>query len=74
MFKELLFGAEAREKILKGLNIAADAVGSTLGPRGNNVIFEESSFPTITKDGVTVANQIFLYNQSIDRIKLTCID
>ena len=60
MYKKLLFGSEARTKILAGLNVAAEAVGSTLGPRGNNVIFEESSFPTITKDGVTVANQIFL--------------
>jgi chaperonin GroEL len=60
MFKEILFNQEARDKILKGLNITAQAVGSTLGPKGQNVIFEESSFPTITKDGVTVANQIFL--------------
>jgi chaperonin GroEL len=60
MNKEILFGAEARTKILEGLNIAAKAVGSTLGPKGQNVIFEESSFPTITKDGVTVAQQVFL--------------
>jgi len=51
MYKELLFGSEAREKIIKGLNTVAKAVGSTLGPKGQNVIFEESSFPTITKDG-----------------------
>jgi chaperonin GroEL len=56
----LLFGQDAREKIKKGVNILADAVSSTLGPRGQNVIFEESSFPTITKDGVTVAQQVFL--------------
>lgn len=60
MFKEILFREEAREKIIKGLNIAADAVGSTLGPRGQNVIFEDSSYPTITKDGVTVAQQVLL--------------
>lgn len=60
MIKDVLFGADAREKILRGVNIAADAVGSTLGPRGQNVIFEESSFPTITKDGVTTIQQIFL--------------
>lgn len=60
MYKEILFNSDARNKILKGVQIVGDAVTSTLGPRGNNVIFEESSFPTITKDGVTVANQIFL--------------
>ena len=60
MNKEILFGLEARNKILKGVQIVEDAVGSTLGPRGNNVIFEESSFPTITKDGVSVARQVFL--------------
>jgi len=58
--KEILFDLKARSKILKGVQIVEDAVGSTLGPRGNNVIYEESSFPTITKDGVTVARQIFL--------------
>jgi len=60
MYKKLLFDQEARNKILKGVNIVAKAVSSTLGPRGQNVIFEESSFPTITKDGVTVAQQVFL--------------
>lgn len=60
MIKEILFDQEARVKILKGLNITAKAVSSTLGPKGQNVIFEESTFPTITKDGVTVAQQIFL--------------
>jgi len=60
MYKKILFGTEAREKIKKGVNIVADAVSSTLGPRGQNVIFEESSFPTITKDGVTVAQQVML--------------
>lgn len=60
MYKKILFGEEARKKILKGVNTVAKAVNSTLGPRGRNVIFEESSFPTITKDGVTVAQQIFL--------------
>jgi chaperonin GroEL len=60
MIKDIKFGADAREKILKGVNIIADAVSSTLGPRGQNVIFEDSSFPTITKDGVTVARAVFL--------------
>lgn len=60
MYKELKFNEEARLKILKGVNTVADAVSSTLGPRGQNVIFEDTSFPIITKDGVTVAQQVFL--------------
>ena len=60
MYKDILFGEDARNKIVKGVNIVADAVASTLGPRGQNVIFEDSSFPTITKDGVTVAKEVFL--------------
>lgn len=59
-YKEILFADKARTKILEGLNITAEAVAITLGPRGQNVIFEDSSYPTITKDGVTVAQQIFL--------------
>jgi chaperonin GroEL len=60
MYKNLLFEQEARKKILKGVHIVSRAVSSTLGPRGQNVAFEESSYPTITKDGVTVSQQIFL--------------
>lgn len=60
MYKEILFDEDARNKILKGVQTVGKAVSSTLGPRGNNVIYEESMYPTITKDGVTVARQIFL--------------
>ena len=60
MYKEVLFDLEARQKILKGVKTVAKAVVSTLGPRGQNVIFEESSYPTVTKDGVTVAQQVIL--------------
>jgi chaperonin GroEL len=60
MNKEILFNQDARKKIIDGLNVAARAVVSTLGPRGQNVIFEDSIYPTITKDGVTVAQQVFL--------------
>ena len=60
MYKDILFNQDARNKILEGVSITARAVGATLGPRGQNVIFEESSYPTITKDGVTVAQQVFL--------------
>jgi len=60
MYKEIKFNNDARVKILEGVNIVADAVATTLGPRGNTVIFEESLYPTITKDGVTVSQQILL--------------
>ncbi len=60
MIKKIKFGQDAREKIKRGVNVLADVVSSTLGPRGQHVIFEESSYPTITKDGVTAAQQTFL--------------
>ncbi len=59
--KMIAFGAEARQKLLKGLNALADAVKVTLGPRGNNVVLEKAfGSPTVTKDGVTVAKEIEL--------------
>ena len=58
--KEIKFNDDARKRIIKGVKVTADAVSSTLGPRGTNVIFEETSYPTITKDGVTVARQVEL--------------
>lgn len=61
-YKEIKFNEDARKKILKGVNTVADAVSVTLGPRGRNVIFAESSYPTVTKDGVTVAQQVTLKN------------
>ena len=61
MAKELKFGQEARNSILRGVNILADAVKVTLGPKGRNVILEKSfGSPTVTKDGVTVAKEIEL--------------
>jgi chaperonin GroEL len=55
------FAQEAREKILKGVNVLADAVTVTLGPKGRNVVLEKSfGAPTVTKDGVTVAKEIEL--------------
>src|SRR5476651_117033 len=57
--KEVKFGDSARKKMLTGVNILADAVKATLGPRGRNVIIEKSfGAPTITKDGVSVAKEI----------------
>ncbi len=59
--KELKFDQDARNSILDGLNILADAVKVTLGPKGRNVIMERSfGSPTVTKDGVTVAKEIDL--------------
>jgi chaperonin GroEL len=62
--KEIIFDQRARDAILRGVNILADAVKVTLGPRGRNVIIEKSfGSPTITKDGVTVAKEIELENK-----------
>jgi chaperonin GroEL len=61
MAKELRFGQEARNSILRGVNILSDAVKVTLGPKGRNVILEKSyGSPIVTKDGVTVAKEIDL--------------
>ncbi len=57
--KQLLFAQEARAQILKGVNVLADAVRETLGPRGRNVLIDRAGgTPTVTKDGVTVAHEI----------------
>ncbi|GAK60911.1 chaperonin GroEL [Candidatus Vecturithrix granuli] len=59
--KQLVFGEEARASALKGLNILADAVKITLGPKGRNVVIDKKfGAPTSTKDGVTVAKEIEL--------------
>lgn len=59
--KEVRFGEDARNKMLKGVNILADAVKVTLGPKGRNVILDKSfGTPTVTKDGVSVAKEIEL--------------
>ena len=59
--KEVKFDAEAREKLLNGVNILANAVKVTLGPKGRNVILDKSfGAPRITKDGVSVAKEIEL--------------
>ncbi|MFC4172795.1 chaperonin GroEL [Microvirga sp. GCM10011540] len=59
--KEVKFSADAREKMLRGVDILADAVKVTLGPKGRNVVIEKSfGAPRITKDGVTVAKEIEL--------------
>jgi chaperonin GroEL len=59
--KLVRFSQDAREKILRGVNVLADAVTVTLGPKGRNVVLEKSfGSPTVTKDGVTVAKEIEL--------------
>ncbi len=59
--KIIKFNQEARDAILKGVAILADAVTATLGPRGRNVVLDKSfGAPTVTKDGVTVAKEIEL--------------
>src|ERR1022692_2620724 len=63
MAKQILHGEESRQAILRGVNILADAVKVTLGPKGRNVVIEKKfGSPTITKDGVTVAKEIELAN------------
>ena len=59
--KHVVFGSEAREKMLKGVDVLANAVKVTLGPKGRNVVIEKSfGAPRTTKDGVTVAKEIEL--------------
>src|SRR5256885_7867041 len=61
MAKQIVHGEESRQAILRGVNLLADAVKVTLGPRGRNVVIEKKfGSPTITKDGVTVAKEIEL--------------
>ncbi|MEW6457161.1 MAG: chaperonin GroEL [Acidobacteriota bacterium] len=61
MAKKITSGEEARQAVLRGVNILSDTVRSTLGPRGRNVVLEKKfGSPTITKDGVTVAKEIEL--------------
>ena len=61
MSKEVTFGSEARDKMLKGVDILADAVKVTLGPKGRNVVLDKSfGAPRTTKDGVSVAKEIEL--------------
>jgi chaperonin GroEL len=61
MPKQLLFDTEARAALLRGVNILAEAVKATLGPKGRNVVIDKKfGSPTITKDGVTVAKEVEL--------------
>src|ERR1044071_2814417 len=62
--KEIIFSSGARSEIAKGLNLLANAVKVTLGPRGRHVVIEKSwGSPTVTKDGVTVAKEVEIENK-----------
>ena len=59
--KDVKFNSDARDRMLRGVNILADAVKVTLGPKGRNVVLDKSfGAPRITKDGVSVAKEIEL--------------
>ena len=60
--KDVRFGDDVRQKMVAGVNVLANAVKVTLGPKGRNVVLERSfGAPTITKDGVSVAKDCLLY-------------
>src|SRR6478735_316107 len=62
--KDIVFSQSARQSIAHGLNLLANTVKVTLGPRGRNVIIEKSwGSPTVTKDGVTVAKEVEVENK-----------
>src|SRR6185312_9385424 len=64
MAKDIVFDVRARDAILRGVRVLADAVAVTLGPKGRNVVIEKSfGSPLVTKDGVTVAKEIELENK-----------
>lgn len=60
MNRTVTFSPEARTKLVEGVNILANAVGVTLGPKGRNVVIDTYGAPSVTKDGVTVAREIVL--------------
>jgi len=78
MAKDIKFGVDARSRMLAGVNKLADAVQTTLGPRGRNVALDQSwGAPKITKDGVTVAKHIELAdpyeNMGAALVKQVCL-
>jgi len=65
--KDVRFGVEARSLLLQGVNILANAVAATLGPKGRNVLIEQLLIsPRITKDGITVASNVQLKDRRLD--------
>src|SRR5512133_3164576 len=66
--KDVIFGSDARHRMVEGVNILANAVKVTLGPKGRNVVLERSfGAPTVTKDGVAVAKEIELKDKLQNR-------
>lgn len=66
MAKNVSFGTDVVKKMLKGLDRAADAVGSTIGPRGSNVYFETPLVPEFSNDGATIADKVVLQDKEED--------
>ena len=65
--KEVRFGDEARQRMVAGVNLLANAVKATLGPKGRNVVLDKAfGAPTVTKDGVSVAKEIELKDKFTD--------
>lgn len=61
--KDIRFGSDVIKQLIRGINILGDAVGSTLGPGGRNVIYKHNEWPYVTKDGVTVARNVSLEDE-----------
>ena len=73
--KDVVFGSDARARMVEGVNILANAVKATLGPKGRNVVLERSfGAPTITKDGVSVAKEIELNFRSHNDFHEHCVE
>ena len=73
MSKEIKFGADARKKLVKGIDTLADAVVSTLGPNGRNVVYMKDGQVFSTKDGVTVAKEISSLEDPIEDLGINMI-
>ena len=72
--KEVRFGGDARARMIRGVDILADSVKVTLGPKGRNVVLDKSyGAPRITKDGVTVAKEIELSDKFENMAPSWCV-
>ena len=60
---EIKFGNDARDKMMRGLNIACDAAGATLGPCGRNIYIDDAVVPKITNDGHTIVSKLVLHDK-----------
>ena len=71
--QQVNLGKEARQRLVKGINVLADAVISTLGPNGRNIVYEEDDRVYSTKDGVTVAKQINTLTDTVENLGIKLI-